>query len=94
MRWKWVVVGLLCLALAMTPIKLLHAKVYSFTELGEMYNRAVSDYNEAIATCNGALRDSAWRQMDKVLREIRKKKDARNAEYQRMARNLIGIYQE
>lgn len=70
------------------------ASVSEMDALGQKLNIARSDYLEAIASCNGALRKSAERQMDRILADIAAKKDRAKNDYETMSRNLSQIYQE
>lgn len=62
--------------------------------LRQRYNLAVSDYLEAIASCNGALRDSAIRQFNRIRDELDAIKDRAKDDYETMTKNLIKIYQQ
>lgn len=90
---------LLCLVLAVSSVSL-SASAESYYLPGGMdnlrgkFNHAVSDYLEAISFCNGALRDSAERQIEQIRRTISASKDDIKRIYSDMVHRMDDIYSE
>ncbi len=93
-RTRWTTAAILAVALAAPRSVFAQASAVEIDRLQVKYNLAKSDYLEAIATCNGALRKSAERQMDRILSDLSRMKDRAQKDYETMSRNLNNIYRE
>ncbi|MFC1754866.1 hypothetical protein ACFL96_15975 [Thermoproteota archaeon] len=88
-------IAIICVFALLCQTPLAYAKTSSaMTSARVKYHLAVSDYGEAIAACNGALRKSAERQLNRVKDTCSSKKNEAFSNYRAQVQNLKNTYDQ